>query len=133
MSISLRKTSAYSEDLRWRMVWQREALGLNLKTVASNLGVDPSTVSRVVRLFRDTGSVEKRPYPKNSRPNKKLSMPVQLTILHTVLQYPGIYFEGNSDGGICPCWCGSQCLFPVCFSALLKFHTPKNANGGKAV
>ena len=93
MLISSTKSSACSEDLRWRMVWQREALGLNLKTVASNLGVDPSTVSRVVRLFRDTGSVEKRPYPKNSRPNKKLSMPVQLTILHTVLQYPGIYLR----------------------------------------
>ena len=28
MSINPKKTSAYSEDLRWRMVWQKEGLGL---------------------------------------------------------------------------------------------------------
>ena len=39
---------AYSEDLRWRIVWQREALGKKCKDVASNLGVDTVTVSRVV-------------------------------------------------------------------------------------
>ena len=32
-------------DLRWRMVWQVEALGMKGKDVASNLGVDPATVS----------------------------------------------------------------------------------------
>ena len=93
MSLNPGKTSAYNEDLRWRMVWQREALELDLKTVASNLGVHPSTVSRVVRLFRDTGSVQKRPYPQDARLNKKLTKPVQLTVLHTVLQYPGIYLS----------------------------------------
>ena len=75
------------------MVWQREALGLSLKAVASNLGVDPSTVSRVVSLFKSTGSVQKRPYPKDARPNKKLTKTVQLTILHAALQRPGIYLR----------------------------------------
>ena len=75
------------------MIWQRETLGLSLKKVASNLGVDPSTVSRVVSLFWATGSVQKRPYPKDARPNIKLTKPVQLTILHTVLQYSGIYLR----------------------------------------
>ena len=42
------RTRAYSEDLRWRIVWQREALGKKCKDVASNLGVDAATVSRVV-------------------------------------------------------------------------------------
>ena len=37
------RTRAYGEDLRWRIVWQREALGKKCKDVASNLGVDPAT------------------------------------------------------------------------------------------
>ena len=37
------RTSPYSEDLRWRMIWQRLDLGHNIKTVPSNLRVDPST------------------------------------------------------------------------------------------
>ena len=56
MSITPGRTSAYSEDVRWRIVWQREGLGLDLKTVSNNLGVDPSTVSRIIRLFKETGS-----------------------------------------------------------------------------
>ena len=68
-------------------------MGLGLRTVASNLGVDPSTVSRIVSLFKSTGSVQKRPYPKDARPNKKLTKTVQLTILHEVLQRPGIYLR----------------------------------------
>ena len=54
MSINPTRTSAYSEDLRWRMVWQKEGLGLSNNDIASNLGVDPSTVSRVVSLFKAT-------------------------------------------------------------------------------
>lgn len=92
-SINPTRTSPYDEDLRWRMIWQREALGLDLNLVAQNLGVDRSTVSRTVSLFRTTGSVKKRPYPIDARPNKKLTKPVQLTILYTVLQRPDIYLS----------------------------------------
>ena len=42
---------AYSEDIRWRMVWQREIQELPLAKVAENLSVDTSTVHRVVKKF----------------------------------------------------------------------------------
>ena len=38
----------YSEDLRCRMIWQRVTLDYHVKAVVSNLGVDPSIVSRQV-------------------------------------------------------------------------------------
>ena len=41
-----RHCSAYSDDLRWRMMYQYEALNLTSDTVAANLNVDPSTVCR---------------------------------------------------------------------------------------
>ena len=41
-----------------------EALGYTYTKVAESLCVDKSTVSRTLTLFQTTGSVSKRPYPK---------------------------------------------------------------------
>lgn len=83
------RTKAYSEDLRWKMVWQSEGLGLSNRAVAKRLCVDPSTVSRTVGLFHATGSVSKRPYPKE-RAARTLTEPCKLLILHVIMQKPGI-------------------------------------------
>ena len=48
---------AYGENLRWRIVWQREALGKKCKEDATNLGVDLATVSRITTRLRETGLV----------------------------------------------------------------------------
>ena len=85
-----RRSSAYSDDLRWRMVWQSEALGCSYSTIAQNLNVDKSTVCRTIQLFYSTGTVSKRDYPKESA-GRKLSNPAQLFILHLVIKRPGIY------------------------------------------
>ena len=43
------RTSAYSEDLQWMMVWQREALGIRLlQTLAY---IDKSTVQGLCSYF----------------------------------------------------------------------------------
>ena len=68
------RTRAYSEDLRWRMVWHKEALQCSYKDIASNLGVDKSTVIRIISLFRATGTVDKRQYPKD-RAARELTTP----------------------------------------------------------
>ena len=88
-----KRTSAYADDLRWQMVWQREGLGLTLKEVSDNLNVDKSTIDRVVTSFRESGTVSKKAYPKGDhvKPNKKLSQAVQLYILHHVLLKPSSY------------------------------------------
>ena len=59
------RTRAYAEYLRWKMIWQSEALSLHQTTIAENLGVDRSTVSRTVNVFRSTGGVSKKKYPKD--------------------------------------------------------------------
>ena len=84
------RTSSDDEDLRWRMVWQREVLQLTLDKIAKNLCVDISTVHRIVRRFSLLGTVDKKPYSTRGRPSK-LSMPVQLTILHLIMEKPGVY------------------------------------------
>ena len=71
------RSSAYSVELRWRMVWQRLVLGYTFKQIGANFGVDTSTVQRTVRLFESTGILEKRQYPKN-RLEKKLTSTFEL-------------------------------------------------------
>ena len=83
-----KRSSAYSEDLRWRMVWQREALGHTYEQISKNLGVQ----SRELLLFNATESVQKRPYPKE-RASRKLTPIAQLFILNLVLEKPGIYLH----------------------------------------
>ena len=62
-------------------------MGLGLRIVAGNLGVDPSTVSELFPCSNlQEAYMQKRPYPKDARPNKKLTKTVQLTVLHKVLQ-----------------------------------------------
>ena len=82
-----RRASAYSEDLRWRMIWQREVLGYQSSQIAVNLGVDCSTVWRTVKLFRETGDVHKRTpstYPK------RLTPAAEFVIIFEVLKHPGL-------------------------------------------
>ena len=86
------RTSAYSEDQRWRMVWQREALGFTYDQIAANLGVDKSTVQRTVQLFLNNGSVCKRPYPKE-KAFQKLTQLAQLFILRLVVDNPAMYLD----------------------------------------
>ena len=94
-----KRTRAYSEDLRWRMVWQREALQYSYEDIGSNLGVDMSTVIRTVSLFRTTGTVSKKEYPKD-RAARELTSPAQLFILNLVVEKPGIYIPTRDTGGV---------------------------------
>ena len=87
-----KRTTAYSDDLRWRMVWQKQVLGYTYATVGVNLNVDKATVWRIVKLFNETGQVSKRPYPQEQA-YRKLTKPLELIILHLVLDRPGIYLR----------------------------------------
>jgi len=74
-----KKLTAYSEDLRWRMVWQREGLGMKCTDVVVNLGIDPTIVWRTVSLFRSTGGVQKRA-TLVIRPSQCLALPSNLQL-----------------------------------------------------
>ena len=84
-----KRSSAYSEDLRWRMIYQKYGLQLTYMEIANNLSVDQSTVKRIVQLFDATGNVAKKPYDKSGLP-RSITKPVQFFIMQLVLQKPGI-------------------------------------------
>ena len=56
------RSSAY-KDLRWRIVWQREGLGLSCCEITRNLNIDRSSVHRIICLFRTIRDVSKRSHP----------------------------------------------------------------------
>ena len=78
------------DDLKWRIVWQSDALGLKQSQIAANLGVDTATVCRMLARFRESGVVGKKTHLV-PRVFKKLTAPLELTVLHLVLNRPGIY------------------------------------------
>ena len=88
MSCESHRTWAYHPDLRWRMVYQKYALAIPVKTISSNLLVDQSTVRRTLRLFDNTGMVDKKAYNSASR---KMSITDQLYLLELVIENPGMY------------------------------------------
>ena len=62
-SCESKRSSAYSDDLRWRIIWQQEALNLKYSDIAVNLFVSESTVRRIVQRFETSGDVSKNKYP----------------------------------------------------------------------
>ena len=82
-------SSTYSHNLRWWIVWQREALNLSVWEVRGILCVDPPTVSRITALFRATGDIAKKPYQ-----SKGASEPLdQFFVIYLTLNRPGIYLS----------------------------------------
>ncbi len=85
-----KRSKSYSSDLRWRMIYQVEVVGLPNRKVAANLLVDPSTVHRTVCLFRATGNVKPSQYPPNQG-TAKLTAIDKVMILELIIQKPGIF------------------------------------------
>ena len=69
-------------------------------SIAQNVGVDVSTVWRTVKLFQETGSVEKLPYPKE-KAYRDLTDAAKFVLLREVLEHPGIYLNEVQDELLC--------------------------------
>jgi len=92
MSIEPFRTRAYHPDLRWRVVYQHYVQDNSVTTISKNLGIDKSTVRRVLKLFDSTSSVDKRVYSTSTN-RKRLSSADELHILELVIENPGIYLS----------------------------------------
>ena len=88
------KPTRVCDDLRWRIVYQRMALGFSYKKIATNLGVDITTVWRIVQQFRiqHTGTVTIKQYNRDNLP-RKVNHTIELVVLHVVLEHLGIYLR----------------------------------------
>ena len=86
------RTNAYSEDLRWRIIYQQKALSYSLQRVAENLGVGVATAHRIETLFDETGSVSKRKY-LDGHGTHKLTENDKVLILGLLVERPETYLH----------------------------------------
>jgi len=90
------RTTAYNDDSRFRMIYQAVGMRKSYRQVASTLNVDASTVQRTVKLFEETGSVQKQNYPCNVE-NTKLTEFAKTFIVTLVIEKPRIYLHKVKD------------------------------------
>ena len=81
---------AFSEDLRWRIVWHHLYKEANPEDIAEALYVSERTVRRIVALFLLTGDVARRPIVGRSR---SLTSQEETLILDAIFENPGIYLD----------------------------------------
>ena len=51
------RTTAYSSDIGWRVVWQRLGMDLTFRQIANRLQIAVGTAHRIFKRFMDTGDV----------------------------------------------------------------------------
>lgn len=86
------RTTAYSVDIRWRIIWQRLGMGLSFRAIAQRLNIAVGTAYNIYKLFQQTGSVEAMKV--RSRPDKcKLDHHHHLYIVGIVLENPSLYLR----------------------------------------
>ena len=56
-SIEPSRTTAYSPDIGWRVVWQRLALGFQYKKIARRLQIGLGTSHRIFKKFERSADV----------------------------------------------------------------------------
>ena len=63
------RTTAYSTDIGWRVVWLRTGMGLDYKEIAVRLQIGIGTAHRIYHRYLETGEVaaHKQPPRPDSR------------------------------------------------------------------
>ena len=88
------RTTGYSRDIGWRVVWQKVGMGLTYRQVASRLQIGLGTSHRIFERFRDTGSLSPQQRHGKRRPNsRKLDDLHELYILGIIADNPGLYLH----------------------------------------
>ena len=81
---------SYSEDLRWRIVYQRHLMGLNYKEISQNLMFSVSTVVRIVDRIERTREVTQSVKPGTERLLHEHNV---FVLMQIVLERPTIYLH----------------------------------------
>lgn len=85
------RTSPYSGDIGWRIVWQKIGMGFSFRRIATNLQISVGTAHRIFNRFVVTGDVSPKKRP--ARPDlRRLDDTHELYILALIAEYPGIIY-----------------------------------------
>ena len=81
------RKKAYSEDIRWRIVWQKIALNCSFRDIAQNLNVSTGTAYNIYKLFETTGNVDPMTPPVREH---KLDTDDECFVISMVLENPSL-------------------------------------------
>ncbi len=82
------RKSAYSADIRWRIIWQKIGMGHTYRTIVLNVSL--GTVCNIWRRFDETGTVKPKPYQQHERTLSSLD---EIFIIGIVLENPSVYLR----------------------------------------
>ena len=85
------RKAPYSLDLRYRIIWQRFAMGLLLRSIARNLGISVGTICNVCKMFKQTGSVD--PLKPDHINTRVVSSYNQQMIVSLLMENPSLYLS----------------------------------------
>ena len=83
------RTNAYSNDLRWRIVWHLISKGHNYRFTAKQLCVSIGTVHNIMKLFENTREVTGKPAPSRLS-LRALNDQEELLVIGIVLKNPTV-------------------------------------------
>ena len=86
------RTTAYSPDIGWRVVWQRIGMEYTYQQIGRRLQIAPSTAHRIFSRFKDTGDVAPREQPSRER-LQNLDNDHKLLIMAIVCENPCLYLR----------------------------------------
>lgn len=92
MSAEPMRRTPYSNDLRWRVVWQRIAKDLTFQQIAQNLCISTATASIIFKLFQATGEVDPK-HPSRRDALRKLDDHHELYIIGLVFEYSTLHLQ----------------------------------------
>ena len=88
------RTTAYSPDIGWRVVWQRLGMDLTFKQIAQRLQIAVGTAHRIFKRFMDTGDVSAIARKGVSRYNlRKLDQYHEVYLLCMISENPGLFLS----------------------------------------
>ena len=93
-SVEPTRRAPYSNDLRWRIVWQRIALDLGYQEIARNLNISTGIAYNIFKLFESTGEVDSK---QPAQHEHKLDSHHELYIVGFVLHFPTLQLSELVD------------------------------------
>ena len=87
------RKSPYSNDLRWRIVYQKLGKNYSYRKIANNLNISISTVYRVFNRFIQTDSINCNNRPTRIESMRKLSRNDELYVIGIVFDNPTMYID----------------------------------------
>ena len=86
------RTTAYSDDIRWRVIWQRLVREMSFSEIAKNLNIAMGTTHNIWSRFMLTGDVSAKKQPPRYK-RRKLNEYEELLLTGLILEQPQLYIS----------------------------------------